>query len=122
MVPAPFTMNGKIKGDVAYVFGERIDEPELEVVNNEIRKFSAKTNQHLISKVTVESGIDGRKVALVCLGTNPNISLGNIDHSYRQKTRGLLSLYWGDNRALGGNVAGTTEWAMHIEKPQIIIK
>ena len=122
MVPAPFTMNGKIKGDVAYVFGERIDEPELEVVNNEIRKFSAKTNQHLISKVTVESGIDGRKVALVCLGTNPNISLGNIDHSYRQKTRGLLSLYWGDNRALGGNVAGTTEWSMHIEKPQIIIK
>jgi leucyl aminopeptidase (aminopeptidase T) len=122
MVPAPFTMNGMIRGDVAYARGEKIDKPVLEIVNNEIKSFSCENNQKLLSKITVEGGIDGRKVALVCMGTNTNIGLGNIDNSYTQKTRGLLSIYWGDNRALGGNVAGGIEWSLHIEKPKISIK
>lgn len=119
MVPAPFTMNGIIKGDTAYAHGEKIEQPELEIVNNEIRTFRSANNQELLSKITVEGGIDGRKVALVCLGTNPNVSLGNIDNSFRQKTSGLLSVYWGDNRALGGNVAGSVEWSLQIQNPQI---
>lgn len=119
MIPAPFTMNGVIRGDVAYACGEKIDKPVLEIVNNEIMNFSAESNQKLLSKITIEGGIDGRKVALVCVGTNPNISLGNIDSSYTQKSRGLLAIYWGDNRALGGNVAGSIEWSLHIQNPKI---
>jgi len=70
----------------------------------------------------LKGGLDGRKVALVTLGTNPNVSLANIDLSYKQKSRGLLSLYWGENRSLGGNVAGNFEWFLQIEKPQISSK
>lgn len=122
MVPAPQTMNGEIFGDVAYAFGEKIKKPRLVIENNEIKTFSAADNEKLLAQAILKGGLDGRKVALVTLGTNPNVSLANIDHSYKQKSRGLLSLYWGDNRSLGGDVAGNFEWFLQIEQPQISSK
>lgn len=120
MVPAPFSMNGEVKGDVAYALGEEILEPHLLIKNNEIKSFSAKTNEKLLAKVIIAGGIDGRKISLICMGTNPNVSLANIDPSYRQKSRGLLAVYWGNNRSLGGDVVGNIEWFLQIEKPQLI--
>jgi leucyl aminopeptidase (aminopeptidase T)/predicted transcriptional regulator len=122
MVPAPDSMNGEIQGDVAYAFGEKISKPKLVIKNNEIKTFSAEDNEKLLAQAILKGGLDGRKVALVTLGTNPNVSLANIDLSYKQKSRGLLSLYWGENRSLGGNVAGTFEWFLQIEQPQISSK
>jgi leucyl aminopeptidase (aminopeptidase T)/predicted transcriptional regulator len=119
MVPQPMSMNGEIRGDVAYAFGEKIDKPLLQIKNNEIKTYSAASNEELLGKAIISGGIDGRKVALICLGTNPNISLANIDNSYKQKSRGLLSFYWGDNRPLGGDVAGINEWFVQIEQPQL---
>ncbi len=121
MVPQPMSMNGEIRGDVAYAFGEKIEKPVLQIRNNEIKTYSAATNELLLSKAILGGGLDGRKIALVCIGTNPNISLGNIDNSFKQKSRGLLSVYWGDNRPFGGDVAGTNEWFIQIEKPQLIL-
>jgi len=122
MVPAEGTMNGEIHGDVAYAYGQLIKKPRLVIQNNEVKSFTAETNESLLAKALLQGGIDGRKVALVTLGTNPNVSLANIDISFKQKSRGLLSLYWGENRSLGGNVAGTFEWFLQIENPQIISK
>lgn len=119
LVPKAFSMNGTIKGDSAYAFGEMITNPVLQIENNEITSFSADEGERLIAKALAAGGIDGRKVALVCMGTNKNISLGNIDTSYKHKTNGLLTLYWGENRSLGGDVAGTCEWFVQIEKPHI---
>ncbi len=122
MLPAERTMNGEIHGDLAYAFGQKIKKPVLVIKNNEIKTFSAEENESLMAKAMLQGGIDGRKVALVTMGTNPNVSLANIDLSFKQKSRGLLSLYWGDNRSLGGHVAGTFEWFLQIEKPEIISK
>ncbi len=120
MVPMPFSMNGEIKGDVAYALGEQILEPHLVIENNEIKSFTAKSNKKLLEKAIIAGGLDGRKIALICLGTNPNVSLANIDLSFKQKSRGLLSVYWGNNRSLGGNVSGNVEWFLQIEKPELI--
>lgn len=120
MVPVPFSMHGEIKGDVAYALGEQILEPHLVIKNNEIKTFSAKSNEKLLAKAIIDGGLDGRKIALICLGTNPNVSLANIDLSFKQKSRGLLSVYWGNNRSLGGDVAGNLEWFLQIEKPELI--
>ncbi len=119
MIPKPMTMNGIIEADVAYAFGERILKPRIKIVNNEIVMYEAKENEHLISEAIVAGGQDGRKVALVCIGTNDNIGLGNIDNSYKQKASGLVTVYWGENRTLGGNVAGNSEWFVQIETPTI---
>ncbi|MDZ4183200.1 MAG: helix-turn-helix domain-containing protein [Candidatus Cloacimonadaceae bacterium] len=119
MVPKPNTMNGEISADVAYAFGERIVKPRLTIENNEIKTFTAEANEALLAKAIATGGIDGRKVALVCMGTNPSIALGDIDMSYKQKTRGLVTVYWGENRSLGGEVGGTCEWFLQIETPII---
>lgn len=120
MVPKPLSMNGEIRGDVAYAFGEQISQPSLVIKNNEIKSFSAKSNEKLLAKAIMAGGQDGRKIALICLGTNPNVSLANIDLSFKQKSRGLLSVYWGNNRSLGGDVSGNLEWFLQIENPQLI--
>jgi len=122
MVPTPGTMNGEIHADMAYAFGQTIKNPVFIIKDNEIKSFSADENETLLAKALLEGGIDGRKVALVTIGTNPNVSLANIDLSFKQKSRGLLSLYWGDNRSLGGRVAGTFEWFVQIEKPELYSK
>ncbi len=117
MVPQANSMSGIISGDVAYIFGEQVLKPRLEIVNNEILRFSAETNEELIAKAISVGGVDGAKVALVCMGTNDSISLENIDLSYKHKTSGLVTVYWGENRSLGGDVAGNSEWFVQIENP-----
>lgn len=119
MVPQPGSMSGIIEGDVAYAFGEKILQPRLEIENNEIKSFSAVANEALLSKAITSGGSDGRKVALVCLGTNDNIRLENIDLSFKHKTKGLVTVYWGENRSLGGEVAGHNEWFIQIDNPKL---
>lgn len=119
MVPKPLSMNGIIEGDIAYAFGEKAINPRIVIENNEIKSFSAKENERLLAKAIAAGGIDGRKVALVCMGTNENIKLESIDLSYKHKTSGLVTVYWGENRSLGGDVAGNSEWFIQIETSQI---
>jgi leucyl aminopeptidase (aminopeptidase T) len=117
MVPQANSMSGIISGDVAYAFGKQILKPRFEIVNNEIYRYSADTNEELIANAISMGGTDGAKVALVCMGTNDNISLENIDLSYKHKTSGLVTVYWGENRSLGGDVAGNCEWFVQIDNP-----
>jgi len=119
ILPQAGSANGRIEGDVAYAFGEKIIQPVLEIKNGEIMSFSATQNQELLAKAITAGGADGRKIALVGVGTNPNVSLANIDLSFSQKSRGLVTVWWGDNRSIGGQVMGGCEWFVQIEKPKL---
>ncbi len=119
IIPKPDTMQGKIVGDRAYVLGEEILHPVVEIVNNEITVFSAASNQQQLAKAIETGGKDGRKVALICLGTNDNIRGGNIDNALKHKSSGFMSVYWGSNRDVGGTIAGNNEWFIQIENPQL---
>ena len=119
IIPKPDTMQGKIVGDRAYVLGEEILHPVVEIVNNEITVFSAASNQQQLAKAIETGGKDGREVALICLGTNDNIRGGNIDNALKHKSSGFMSVYWGSNRDLGGNIAGNNEWFIQIENPRL---
>lgn len=117
--PHEESMSGTICSDVAYAFGEEIIKPTIEIKNNEIISFKAETNENLITRAIDDGGIDGRKVAMICLGTNSNIRLETIDVSYRQKSKGLVTVYWGENKSLGGNVEGHCEWFVQLDNPTI---
>lgn len=117
LMPKPGTLQGKICGQVAFAGGEKVIKPELTIMNNEIVSFSAEKNAHILEQMIAQGGPDARKVALICLGTNENVSLENIDESYRQKSLGLMTLYWGENVSLGGSVRGGSEWFVQIEEP-----
>jgi leucyl aminopeptidase (aminopeptidase T) len=119
IIPKPESMKGRIVGDRAFAFGEEISRPQIEIRNNEIIHFSAESNERLLAKAIAAGGLDGRKVALICLGTNDNIRLGDIDNALKHKSNGFLSLFWGNNRALGGSVSGTQEWFVQVENPGI---
>ena len=119
IIPKPDTMQGKIVGDRAYVWGEEILHPVVEIVNNEITFFSAASNQQQLAKAIETEGKDGRKVALICLGTNDNIRGGNINNALKHKSSGFMSVYWGSNRDVGGNIAGNNEWFIQIENPRL---
>jgi leucyl aminopeptidase (aminopeptidase T) len=117
ILPRENSMNGTIKADVAYAYGEQITNPVLKIKNNEIVDYHAETNEHLIKKAIEDGGVDGHKVALICMGTNNNIKSENIDSSYKHKSDGLMTVYWGENKTLGGTVFGLTEWFIQLEKP-----
>ena len=119
IIPKPGSMQGKIIGDRAYALGEEILHPEVEIVNNEITGFSAESNQQQLAKAIETGGKDGRKVALICLGTNDNIRGGNIDNALKHKSSGFISIYWGSNKDVGGDIAGNIEWFIQIENPQL---
>ena len=119
IIPKPDTMQGKIVGDRAYVLGEEILHPVVEIVNNEITVFSAASNQQQLAKAIETGGKDGREVALICLGTNDNIRGGNINNALKHKSSGFMSVYWGSNRDVGGNIAGNNEWFIQIENPRL---
>jgi leucyl aminopeptidase (aminopeptidase T) len=122
IIPAPGSLNGVIGEELAYVLGERVIRPRIKIRDNAIVDFSAEQNESLLYEVIEQGGEDGQKVALICMGTNENIHLGNIDSSFRQKSKGLLSVYWGENVTLGGNVAGRSEWFIQIDDPEITTK
>lgn len=119
LIPKPGTLNGTISADVAYIGGERVTNPVIKIRDNAIVDHNAAENPDLIDEAVRKGGEDGAKVALICLGTNENVNLANIDSSYKHKSRGLLTLYWGENRSLGGDVQGNFEWFIQIERPQI---
>jgi leucyl aminopeptidase (aminopeptidase T) len=122
ILPKEDSMNGAIKADVAYAYGQEISNPVLLIKNNAIVEYHADTNEHLIKKAIDDGGEDGRKVALICMGTNNNIKLENIDSSYKHKSDGLMTVYWGENKTLGGTVFGLTEWFIQLEKPILTYK
>lgn len=122
LVPTPNSMNGCIKSNLAYAFGEKIINPEIVIRENEIISFKAEENEDLIAKAIAQGGPDGRKVALICLGTNDNVRLENIDLSYKHKMMGLMTVYWGENTTQGGTVEGASEWFIQIEDPAITNK
>lgn len=119
IIPQARNMQGTVSSDKIYIFGEEVLHPVLRIEHNEICGFSASKGEHLLTRAIETGGADGRKVALICIGTNENIHLGDIDHALKHKSSGSLSIFWGDNRSLGGNVSGAHEWFVQIENPLI---
>jgi len=44
-----------------------------------------------------------------------------IYKSFKNKSKGNVAIYWGDNMSLGGNVHSYMEWQVQLNKPKIII-
>lgn len=122
IMPVEYSLNGTIHANIGYSYGETILNPILHVKNNRIESFSADENGHLIEKAILDGGPDGGKIAFVCLGTNYNMGLEHIDLSYKSKTKGFLSIYWGDNSFMGGNVQGNHEWIAILENFKLNLK
>lgn len=118
-IPKAHSMHGVIAGDRAIACGEEVINPRLEIKNNEIVSFSAETGQRSLAKAISLGGVDGRKVALICLGTNTNLCGKDINYALKHKSNGVLTVFWGDNRSVGGNVCGTEEWFVQIEQPNL---
>lgn len=119
IVPKPGSVCGSVTADRAFALGEEIVKPVLEFMNNEITTFSAEKGQRALAKVIAQGGVDGRKLSLICLGTNEHLKGRAIDLALKHKSHGMLTLFWGDNRPLGGSVCGNQEWFVQIEKPKL---
>jgi leucyl aminopeptidase (aminopeptidase T)/predicted transcriptional regulator len=117
LLPKPSSLNGVISGSAAFIGGEKVMKPVLVIADNQVVSVRAESNGNLIHKAISQGGVDGKKVALICLGTNENVKLESIDESYRQKSLGLMTIYWGENVSLGGTVNGASEWFVQIENP-----
>lgn len=117
IIPRAGSVRGTLSNERIFLFGEEVEQPVLEIEDNEIRSFSAKSGGQHLQRAIEEGGADGRKVALICIGTNENINLGDIDTALKHKSNGSLSVFWGDNRSVGGKVSGAHEWFVQIENP-----
>ena len=121
-IPEEKSFNGIIAAKTGYIYGKTINNPSLIIVNNEIVEYQAEGNEELISKAISEGGADGRKVSLISLGTNYNMDKANIDPLYKSKSKGVISIKWGENVSIGGSVKGGIEWQIQLENPKIEIK
>lgn len=122
IIPQAQGMNGSISAQWAYVMGDKVQNPTFTILNGEIVSYTSKVKSDALAAAIEAGGIDGKKIALVCIGTNPSISLSNIDMSFKQKSQGLVTVYWGDNRSVGGNTAGSCEWFVQLENPILTTK
>jgi len=122
LIPEEKSFNGIVTAKVAYAYGKTIKNPSFIIVNNEIVKYQAEENEELISKAISEGGVDSRKVSLITLGTNYNMAEANIDPLYKSKSKGIISINWGENVSIGGSVKGGIEWQIQLENPIIEIK
>ena len=121
-IPKMKSINGVIKAKSGYIYGKTIMNPSLTIVNNELVEYQADENKELIAKAIAEAGPDGRKISLVCLGTNYNMNKTNIDPSYISKSTGTITVKWGENVSVGGSIKGFVEWQIQLENPEITIK
>ncbi|MCD4795838.1 MAG: winged helix-turn-helix domain-containing protein [Candidatus Cloacimonetes bacterium] len=122
LIPEKKSFNGIIKAKTGYIYGKTIKNPSLKIVNNEIVEYQAEENEKLIAKAIVEGGPDGRKISLISLGTNYNMNKVNIDPLYKCKSKGMMSIRWGENVSIGGSIKGYVEWQIQLENPKIKIK
>jgi leucyl aminopeptidase (aminopeptidase T) len=122
IIPKQNTFSGTIGAKIGYIYGKKIINPLITIDNNKITSYTATENSHLIEKAIEEGGENSNEVALICLGTNYNMHLENIDKSYRNKSKGLMTIYWGENASLGGKVKSNIEWHVELENPQITYK
>lgn len=91
-------------------------------MSNEITEYQAEENEELISKAISEGGPDGHKISLISLGTNYNMNKDNIDPLYKSKSKGIVTIRWGENVSVGGSVKGGVEWQIQLENPKIEIE
>ncbi len=122
LIPQEKSFNGIITAKTGYVYGKTIKNPSLKIVNSEIVEHQAETNEELISEAISEGGHDGRKISLLSMGTNYNMDEVNIDPLYLSKSKGVISIKWGENVSIGGSVKGAVEWQIQLENPKIEIK
>lgn len=122
IIPEEKSCNGIITAKTGYSYGKTIKNISLKIVNNEIIEYQAEENEELIAKAISEGGSDGRKISVICLGTNYNMSIANIDPLYKSKSKGVVTIRWGENVSIGGSIKGAVEWQIQLENPKIEIK
>lgn len=122
LIPNEKSFNGMITAKTGYIYGKTIKNPSMQIINSEIVKYQSETNEELITKAISEGGPDARKISMLSLGTNYNMDETNIDPLYRSKSKGVISIKWGENISIGGTVTGGVEWQIQLENPKIEIK
>ena len=118
-IPEEKSFNGIIAAETGYIYGKTIKNLSIKIVNNEIVNYQAEENEELISKAISEGGPDGRKISLICIGTNYNMNETNIDPLYKSKSKDIISIKWGENVSIGGSVKGGVEWQVQLDNPII---
>ncbi len=121
-IPEERSCNGIIIAKNGYSYGKTIKNLSLKIVSNEITEYQAEENEELISKAISEGGPDGHKISLISLGTNYNMNKDNIDPLYKSKSKGIVTIRWGENVSVGGSVKGGVEWQIQLENPKIEIE
>ena len=122
LIPQKQSFSGTIIAKTGYLYGKSIQYPTLEIIDNEIVNYRAETNEELITRAIGEGGPDARKISTINLGTNYNMNTVNIDPLYKSKSKGMISIKWGENVSIGGSIKGGVEWQIQLENPKIEIK
>lgn len=119
IIPQTKSFNGIIKAEVGYTYGETVTHPTIKIVDNQVVDYHVQGNSELIKKAFEEGGPDGRKIALITIGTNYNMNVSDIDPSYRSKSKDTLTIYWGNNISLGGKVEGLVDIEIQLKEVKI---
>jgi len=119
LIPQKGSVSGTIRGSKGYINGRLVIKPVVEIIDNRIVSYKAEKQAELIEEAVREGGEDGAEIAMICLGTNYRIPPDIEDLQYVNKSKGLLTVYWGNNTMMGGDVKGLLEWQIQIEKPII---
>ena len=122
LIPKEQSFNGDIIAKTGYLYGKSIQNPTLKIINNEIVNYQAETNEELIAKAISEGGPDARKISSINVGTNYNMNNVNIDPLYRSRSKGVITIKWGENVSIGGSIKGGVEWQIQLANPKIEMK
>jgi len=118
--PEENSIKGILKSPNGFALGKSIEDITLFIENNEIVSYKAGSNEDVIKKAIERGGPDGRKISLICIGTNSELDIRSpINRISKHKSQGMMSIYWGNNAMVNGKVRGHIDWQVEIENPEL---
>jgi len=118
-LPMENGINGDIICETASGISRGISWIRLKIENNIVVDAEAEEGVERLNSLLNSFGIIGRTVSQVCFGLNSEISSVELLPDIGSKMYGSMSISFGNNVALGGNITEPVTWSVVSVSPEV---
>lgn len=119
MLPAEEGISGDIYCETVFETSDRISGVRLKIENNIVIDAKAEEGQELLESKLSVLGIEGKTISRIVFGLNIEMNDPELMPELISKSYGCVSIGFGNNRTLGGNIKDIPTWGLTCVAPSI---
>jgi len=119
IVPMENGITGDIICEISAGISDSISGIRLKIENNIVVDAKAEEGQELLSSLLERYGVLGRTVSQVCFGLNKEMKSAELLPIIGRKLCGSISIAFGNNIHLGGNITDPHAWYVISVSPEV---